>query len=386
MRASIVGDSDEQLVKIDINTDVEELNFKTSKNIHLNETNWILLKKLMVNELFGTIKLNLGFMIQDSGISKVHALIMSIRGVDNETVKSVSKFDQISWFLKELSEIKPDPSIVTLYLELYPEVDKQYFLSNLFRKTAFYLKQIPDLQNLLKSESLDEPYVSQFIMKKYQNESYYSVEFEKFMNKYLPIIVRYIMDASLNLTSKNNSDINIFSIHEFINTDKDIIININPEKVFADRASTTIKKTAETIDEKENITRDEIISPIESIDDKNISSGSEMIDDEKLKISSDKLNEQSVKKRSKGDEMEDYDESRDSKIKKLSKKDEKNKMFSNQELNEKIVPNTPIKDSYSDSVKLDEIPKNKKDLNSKENSSTDRQETVSKKTHAHDDL
>lgn len=397
MRASIVGDSTDQLIKIDINTDVGQLNFKVSKNIYTNETNWMLLKKLMVNELFGTIKLNLGFMIPDSAISKVYKLIMSIRGVDEETIMSASKFDQILWFLKELSEIKPDPSIVMVYLELYPEVDKQYFLSNMFRIMAFFFRQIPELQNILRSGNLDThvSYASKILLKMYRNESYYSVEFEKFMDKYLPVIVRYIMDASLNLTSKNDTDIDIFSFHEFVNSDNDHRINIKPEKVFADRTKISGKYTVEKVDKKENVIRDKLVTPFAIVDKNSSSLKTETVDKEnifsgKSKSVSDNNNEQpaTATKRSKGDELSDYNESSDS-INTLLKKDEKNKKLSTQEKNEKkIVPNIPIKNfEHSDSVNVDETSNSKRESNfNQEKSSAARQETVSKKTHVHDDL
>lgn len=366
------------------------MNFKTTKNIKTNETNWMLLKKLMVNELFGTIKLNLGFMIQDSGISKVYQLVMSIRGTDEEAIKNTNKFDQIFWFLKELSEIKPDPSIVTLYLELYPEVDKQYFLSNLFRRTAFYIKQIPELHDVLELGSLSESVISQYIMKKYSNESYYSVEFEKFMNKYLPIIVHFVMNASSNLTSKNDSDIDIFSFYEFISSDKDHRVNIHPEKVFANRTNTFGRSTNKSNEKKGN----EADAQLDSVDDFNRSAlktekvDSETNSSEKSKILNDKSNEPLTVKRLKGEEMEDYNESGNSKISKVSKKVEKKRTLNNKEINEKTVPNTPIKDSkHSDSVKIDEIHRKKSESNlDQENSFTDSQETVSQKAYPHDDL
>ena len=378
-----MGSPANHLIKVNINSNVNKANFEVQANTRDNETNWMLMKKMIVNELFG-IKLNLGFLIQGAGISELYSLIMSKRGVDEEAITNASLSEKILWFLNELSEVKPDPSVITLYVDLYPEVNKQYFLSYLFRSTAYHIKKYPDLNSTsTPSEGLYELFLTQKIFDTFTSQSkVMPVEFQKFMKKYLPIIIRYITDASLNITSKEYKEDNIFSVNELIGTGSFHAL-INPSKIFDDEQPVSEKKTAEILEKKKGAIYLEVATPPEAVEDKNKSMPKTEAGDventvDKKTKTVDEKNNVHTSKRTKGDETEDFNESVGLKEKK-------------EEMNDELVPNTPVKDlKHSNSVINNEILSKKKEVSvSERKPTTNDPQTVSSKrerTPVHDDL
>ncbi|KAJ8669869.1 hypothetical protein QAD02_001128 [Eretmocerus hayati] len=248
LRAFVMGDSSGHLIKININLDSQQANFEDSKNVHSGEESWMLMKRLIVNELFGTIKFNLGFVMRSEGLSKIHSLIMSKRGVSEETLADVSMAKKIMWFLKELGEVKPDPLIVSLYMDMHPEIEKQYFLSYLFRLVAFYVKNhlvvrfsekisISDT-SLVQSVAVDVVAQLEFVP---------SIEYNVFMTKYLPLAIRYIINESSNTTSDKDKEhgADLFSVTEFIKANQEHIVNTDPAKIFKDHQLTSSKDSSE---------------------------------------------------------------------------------------------------------------------------------------------
>ncbi|XP_031780380.1 ER degradation-enhancing alpha-mannosidase-like protein 3 [Nasonia vitripennis] len=390
LRAFVMGDSPDKLIKININPHVREKNYEPTQNAQINETNWTLMKKMIVNELFGTIRLNLGFVIESTGISKVYSLIMGKRGMDEQAISNAKMSDKVLWFLKELSEIQPDPSIVALYFDLFPEVNKQYFLSYLFRSTAFNIKKFPDL--IVQSGAFSESFITQLvILFTTQTNGVQSAEFGKFMKKYLPIIIRYIIQESLNVTSNENWENNIFSINEFITANKEHVVNINPSKIFEDKTPAPKKQTAEVSSKKKGVIQIEVATPPAMLDEriqperKLETDNAESNNDKKSKNTDGASHVQSSSRRTKGDDTEDFQELNEN-ANLLRNKDK----IENQENIEESVPNTPVKDlKHSNSVTNNGIPSMKeKSKVVTPKSASDRQTVSSEydRKHAHDDL
>lgn len=387
-----MGDSPDKLIKIKINPYFREKYHEPTKNTQINETNWTLMKKMIVNELFGTSRLNLGFVIESTGVSKVYSLIMSKRGMDEKAITNTNMSDKVLWFLKELSEIQPDPSIVTLYFDLFPEVNKQYFLSYLFRSTAFNIKKSPDLNSVIQSGTFSESFITQLVYNfNAQTNGVQSIEFDKFMNKYLPIIIRYIIQASLNVTSNENSENNIFSINEFITANKEHVVNTNPNKIFEDKKPASKKQTAEVSSKKKGVIQIEVATPPESLEERIHSEqkfetdNSESNNDKKSENTDGTSHMQSTSRRTKGDDTEDFQELNEN-ANSLRNKDK----IENQENNEESVPNTPVKDlKHSNSVSNNGLPLKKEKSNAVTPKSASDRQTVSgdyDRKHAHDDL
>ncbi|XP_058801415.1 ER degradation-enhancing alpha-mannosidase-like protein 3 [Phymastichus coffea] len=354
----------EKLVRISTNI---QRNFDLNKlfnSVPVDVTNWLLMRKLLVNELFGTMLRNQGFVIHTEGIEKAYLLVMRDRGIDEETLSKANISEKIVWFMKELSEVPPDLTIVALYAQFRYEINKQHLLSYLFRDAAYNIKQFPDLDSVMKSEGFSESYVTELMIEKFGDilNSAQSQEFQKFMKKYMPIVIRYIIDLSLNVTSKGNSEIDIFSIYDYINNETDLSI---VKSVFVNSKSTTnTKKTAEISKTKKGVVRIELPTEI------NVENESSSVKQKAQRgdIEVDDRVQSSIIKRMDGNKIKNVNEQ-------ISLKDKSEKAV------EKSVPIVPVKDSESSSDKnSNEVPLTMENYE---------QSTVGskrKRKHAHDDL
>lgn len=167
---------------------------------------------------------------------------MNKRGLDDDTIKNTLETKKILWFLKELSEIEPDPSIANLYQDLYPYIRKQYFLGYLFRISAINIKKGQKSINF--DPTAMESFINSIINKTHQIQS---GEFENFMKKYVPLVINYIATE----TSIENLDDDLLSVEEFVNVNKNMIIDVNVTKIFENFQSVSNKKSAEIFNKKE---------------------------------------------------------------------------------------------------------------------------------------
>lgn len=374
----------EQLVKININANVLQTNFETLKSVRANETDWMLMKKMIVNELFGTIKLNLGFVMKSAGISKLYSLIMKRRGVEESSISRTSISERVLWFLGELSEVKPDPSIVSHYLTLHPEVNKQYFLSYLFRSTASKIRKFTELGSVL--DVVQSLIIQVMINTVTEGRKIHSVEFDKFMKKYVPIILRYIIETGLNVTTKDNLDDDIFSMNEFVAADKDHVINIDPSVIFRDEEKPVSRKqTAEIASKKKGVINIEVATPP---GEKSESTPKDDADESSVhKASGSDGDEGEVQLKTRINEPANFDKPIG--LRELSERHGSLRDLDgleNREINDELVPNTPVE--KSERLNSDEIPSKKQEPSvTKSESITDRQTVSSKhENRAHDDL
>lgn len=358
-----------QLVHINVNLQNYISLQSTVRDQPVNETNWTLMKKLLVNELYGTMVRNLGITIHIDGIAKAYSLVLRDRGVDEETIKKANASEQILWFLKELSEVLPDAQILTLYTQLHHDVNKQNLLSYLLRDATYNIRQFPDFNSVMKEGGFSESYVTELLIEKFGdmlNEGQ-SAEFEKFMKQYMPIIIRYIIDQCANATQKDNSEIEIFSLNDYVNKERDLS---TIKSVFViPKPAASKKKTAEISKTKKGVVRIELASDTEVENENSHARHKAQRGDIEV---DDSVQSPSIK-RVKGDKIEDVKEPMLSR-----EKGENEDLVRNRE---KPVPLTPVKDSESPN----DINRNKDPLTTDSNE----QPVVSskrKRKHAHDDL
>ena len=236
----------EDQIHINLNSNVFQLNFNSKNNILYNETNWMLMKHMIVNELFGMMRLNFGFGIKNVNLNLIFSTVMTSRGVENSVIANTSMSEKIIWFLEELSQIKPEPSMIALYLSLYPEINKQYFLSYLIWTTANIIDNFPDLKYVKNSEGYSEAFiVTRVINAIAQNTTVMADEFEQFLQYHMPLIIGYIINA----TSKRDLDLKILDIKAIIEANSKRADYIDPGKIFTGDTSVT-----ENPQKKESVT------------------------------------------------------------------------------------------------------------------------------------
>jgi hypothetical protein len=364
LQAIFMDNSEMLVIKINGNS---QKNLDLVKTVRNSEPNWMLMKKMIVNELFGTIRFNLGFMIEKIVILKIYSFVMNNRNINKDIITSANTLDKVLWFLYELSLVQPDASVIATYQELYPEVNRQYLLSYLFWQTAHNIKkpinlasaQNPGIIKSVITKSIKEAF-------NFDDTTLQSVEFENYLDKYLPVTIRYIMNESSRIIEKENVDIDIFFIHDYI-TDKKQAVNINPANIFKNKKPPSKKKTAEISTNKKGVIQIEVATP-PGVVESNV--------DNKLKV--DSKNVQSNSKRTKGDEMEDIKESPLDLYRK------------NEIVIEESVPDTLVKNfKQLDSRNYNEVSSKKEEAIDIQVESIINQQTVSdkqKKKHTHGDL
>ncbi|KAL7292134.1 hypothetical protein TKK_0014209 [Trichogramma kaykai] len=239
----------EDRVRININSNIFKTNFESSgSNPYANETNWMLMKRMIVNELFGMIRLNVGFFVKNATLERIYSSVMNSRGVDETDIANATMLDKINWLLKELSEIKPTTSMVALYLGLYPEVDKQYFLSYLMWVTAITAGKFPDLKLITQSEAYSETFIIQRVINAVAH-NISSSEFDVFLQLHMPLVVRFVI-ISLNATTKSGGgDLEMLSVNELIGADVERAAFIDPMKIFSfNKQDTKVSDDKKTVE------------------------------------------------------------------------------------------------------------------------------------------
>lgn len=191
----------DQIMKItfDDNSNVSppENTFDKTKKIS-NETSWMFMKKVMINELYGLRKFdNLSYLMTGTSLFYYHYQVMRQRGFGVKEILSKSLDDKIRWFLQELALVKPDSSVVQLYEELDGNFNKQIYLSYLFRWIGIFTKKLSPHDRIYNTTHNSEFFIKKLMLSAMfdKNGNLLSrSEWRDFVEKFMVVVKNFIVD------------------------------------------------------------------------------------------------------------------------------------------------------------------------------------------------
>ncbi|KAL2730708.1 ER degradation-enhancing alpha-mannosidase-like protein 3 [Vespula squamosa] len=179
LSAQIIKDSLGGEIRVTAKSNVPLIHMtKNSETTTLLEKQWQQLKEVFVNQIYIGSSQKTGLYIRTFLLTSYYNWIMTEQGVDTNVFNAASLKQKVLWFLKELSEVAPNPSIALSIGQLMDSNKQKILKQHLLTKmdlTVLYLKEIstklkeirstmPGLTPFIKISRFDIRQINEYIV------------------------------------------------------------------------------------------------------------------------------------------------------------------------------------------------------------------------------
>ncbi|KAF7382566.1 hypothetical protein HZH68_015485 [Vespula germanica] len=172
--AQIIKDSLGGEIRITVKPNVPLIHIVNSETTTSLEKQWQQLKEVFLNQIYIGSDQRTGLYIRTFLLTSYYNWIMTEQGVDKNVFNAASLKQKVLWFLKELTEVEPNPSIGQLMDSNKQKILKQHLLTKM-DLTVLYLKEIstklkeirstmPGLTPFIKISRFDIRQINEYIV------------------------------------------------------------------------------------------------------------------------------------------------------------------------------------------------------------------------------
>ncbi|KAF7381618.1 hypothetical protein HZH66_014012 [Vespula vulgaris] len=172
--AQIIKDSLGGEIRITVKPNVPLIHIVNSETTTSLEKQWQQLKEVFLNQIYIGSDQRTGLYIRTFLLTSYYNWIMTEQGVDKNVFNAASLKQKVLWFLKELTEVEPNPSIGQLMDSNKQKILKQHLLTKM-DLTVLYLKEIstklkeirstmPSLTPFIKISRFDIRQINEYIV------------------------------------------------------------------------------------------------------------------------------------------------------------------------------------------------------------------------------